>query len=292
MRATGSGHPVAKRTMETVIGKAREHGAAFGAVRNSNHYGIAGYYAMMALEHDLVGMSSTNTVRYRAPTYGRDIMLGTNPFAYAVPAAEEPAFVLDFATTTVAARQTRGLRPQEAAAQAGLGHRRPRQRNARRAGRAAAARCCRWAASAPTTAATRATVWDCLPISCAACSRAERSAAVCRCPATRPLPGVISHWFAAFRIDGFRDVAEFKRDIDSELRGYKIGESRPARNASTSAGEIEYERTLENRKNGVPVHVKVWDGLEQLAREIGVSFESLMGASPPSPALHRACVRR
>ena len=81
----GLGHPVAKRTMEQIIAKAKEHGAAFGAVRNSNHYGIAGYYAMLGLEHDLVGMASTNTVRYGAPTYGRDLMLGTNPFAYAVP---------------------------------------------------------------------------------------------------------------------------------------------------------------------------------------------------------------
>ena len=97
----GLGHPVAKRTMDQVIGKAKQHGAAFGAVRNSNHFGIAGYYAMMALEHDLIGMASTNSVRFAAPTYGRDVLLGTNPFAYAVPTAEEPAFVLDFATTTV-----------------------------------------------------------------------------------------------------------------------------------------------------------------------------------------------
>ncbi len=57
----GLGHPVAKLAMQNVIEKAKKHGSAFGAVRNSNHYGIAGYYAMMALEHDMIGMSSTNT---------------------------------------------------------------------------------------------------------------------------------------------------------------------------------------------------------------------------------------
>jgi LDH2 family malate/lactate/ureidoglycolate dehydrogenase len=76
----GLGHPVSKHAMEQVIEKAKASGSAFAAVRNSNHYGIAGYYAMMALEHDMIGIASTNTVRYGAPTYGSDMLLGTNPF--------------------------------------------------------------------------------------------------------------------------------------------------------------------------------------------------------------------
>jgi hypothetical protein len=129
----GLGHPTAKRTMERLLDKAGETGAAFGAVRGSNHFGIAGYYAMLALDRDMIGIASTNSTRFGAPTFGRDILLGTNPLAFAIPADKEPAFVLDFATTTV---PKGSLRAQGEAAQPRLGDRRARPRDARSAGRA------------------------------------------------------------------------------------------------------------------------------------------------------------
>ena len=89
----GLGHPVSARTMAQVIDKARQCGTAFAAVRNSNHFGIAGFYAMMALEHDMIGICATNSVRYGAPTFGRGIMLGTNPLAFAIPTGEELPYV-------------------------------------------------------------------------------------------------------------------------------------------------------------------------------------------------------
>ncbi len=268
----GLGHPVANRTMEKVIGKAREHGAAFGAVRNSNHFGIAGYYAMMGLEHDLVGMSSTNTVRYGAPTYGRDIMLGTNPFAYAIPAGSEPAFVLDFATTTV----PRGKLEVYARKN------KPLKRG--------------WAIDAggsETLDAQAALKGALLPLGglgvdngghkgyglglladifCGVLS-AGKFGTMLPLPSDGPVPGAIAHWFAAFRVDGFRDAAEFKRDMDTELRGFKNSAKAPGQERIYVAGEIEYEHTLAHRKNGVPVHVKVWGGLEKLAGELGVPFD-------------------
>ena len=97
----GLGHPASHRAMTLAIDKASASGIAFAAVRNSNHYGIAGYYAMMALESDMIGICSTDSAHFAVPTFGSTKMQGTNPFAFAVPAGEEPAFVLDFATTTV-----------------------------------------------------------------------------------------------------------------------------------------------------------------------------------------------
>jgi len=92
-------------------------------------------------------------------------------------------------------------------------------------------------------------------------------------PSSPPEPGKISHFFGAIKIDGFRDVAQFKADMDVELRAFKDSQKAPGCERIYVAGEIEYEKTLFNRQNGVPVHVKVWTGLEKLAGELGVPFE-------------------
>lgn len=100
--AQGSmGAPVSVEMMQSVIDKAEEAGMAFGCVRNSNHFGIAGYYAMMALDRDMIGMAMTNTAALGVPTYGKQVMFGTNPIAVAAPAGAEKSFVLDMSTTVV-----------------------------------------------------------------------------------------------------------------------------------------------------------------------------------------------
>ena len=87
--------------MRKAIEKARASGLAFATVRNSNHYGIAAYYAMMALEHGLIGLSMTNSTHLAVPTFGRQKTQGTNPIAVAIPANGHAPYVLDMATTGV-----------------------------------------------------------------------------------------------------------------------------------------------------------------------------------------------
>lgn len=96
------GMVAATRSMELAIEKAHKSGTGWVSTRNSNHYGIAGYYAMMALEHDMIGMSMTNANPLVAPTLSVSPMLGTNPIAVAIPAGKQPPFVADFATTPIA----------------------------------------------------------------------------------------------------------------------------------------------------------------------------------------------
>jgi LDH2 family malate/lactate/ureidoglycolate dehydrogenase len=269
----GLGHPPAVRTMQRVIEKAKATGAAFGAVRNSNHFGIGAYYAMLALEHDMIGIASTNSMRLGAPTFGRDLMLGTNPLAFAVPAATEPAFVLDFATTTVPRGKLEVYERKDLPLHAG------------------------WAvdASGAETLDPEAALHGgaLLPLGgfgvdtgghkgfglgllvdilCGVLSGGVFGPDL-PVPSDPPRGGTISHFFGAFRIDTFRDVAAFKADMDRELGAFKASRPVEGHDRIYVAGEIEHERTLHHRAAGVPVHVKVWSGLQRLAGELGIPFD-------------------
>ncbi len=268
----GLGHPAGKLAMNAVIEKARKHGSAFGAVRNSNHYGIAGYYAMLALEHDMIGMASTNSVKYGAPTFGRDVLLGTNPLAFAIPAGKEPAFVLDFATTTVPkgkleVYKRKGLPLKEGWAidETGQGTTDPD----------AALRGALLPLGGFGTDNSGHKGYGLGLLVDLLCGVLSGGAFGPTLPTvTETKEGAISHWFGAFRVDAFRDVEQFKADMDKELRYFKDSQKVPGQDRIYVAGEIEYEKTLQAKKSGVPVHVKVWDELRKLSAELGIPFEA------------------
>jgi len=98
----GLGLVVASFAMNKAIEKAKMVGSGWISVQNSNHFGIAGQYAMMCLSEDMIGIAMTNASALVAPTFSKERMLGTNPIAVAIPAGEENPFVADFATTTAA----------------------------------------------------------------------------------------------------------------------------------------------------------------------------------------------
>ena len=94
------GQLAASFAMETAISKAKETGVGIVAVRNSSHFGIAGYYTLMAEKEGLASFSMTNTGPIMVPTFGREMMLGTNPLAFCMPAEPVP-FWFDASTTVV-----------------------------------------------------------------------------------------------------------------------------------------------------------------------------------------------
>ncbi|HBN97269.1 MAG TPA: lactate dehydrogenase, partial [Firmicutes bacterium] len=96
----GMGHVISKKAMEIAISKAKEYGMGMVAVRNSSHYGIAGYYTLMASNAGMIGITGTNARPSMAPTFGVEPMLGTNPLTFTMPSDEEFPFFLDCATST------------------------------------------------------------------------------------------------------------------------------------------------------------------------------------------------
>ncbi len=97
----GLGQPAGVFGMRKAIEKALKSGVGIATVFNSNHFGFAGYYAMMALQHDLIGITMTNSEPLVVPTFSKNAMIGTNPIAFAAPTKTERPWVMDLATSVV-----------------------------------------------------------------------------------------------------------------------------------------------------------------------------------------------
>jgi LDH2 family malate/lactate/ureidoglycolate dehydrogenase len=99
---SGLGLVVAPFAMKVAIEKAEKYGSGWVSVRNSNHFGIAAYHTMLAVEKDMIGFAMTNASPLVAPTFANERMLGTNPMCYAFPAGKYPAVIVDMATSAAA----------------------------------------------------------------------------------------------------------------------------------------------------------------------------------------------
>jgi L-2-hydroxycarboxylate dehydrogenase (NAD+) len=277
----GMGHPVSCRAMERAIQKALDVGAGFVAVRNSNHFGIAGYYAMMALEYDCIGLSMTNSYVFVVPTFGRDAVLGTNPIAVAAPAGRERPFVLDMATSVVPFGKIEIYDRLEKPIPLG------------------------WATDEtgkPTTDTKRVAGslenqvgGGLLPLGgagellgghkgyglallvdilCGVLSGACYADLVYpESPDGRPLPSGIGHFFGALRVDGFRPVAEFKVAMDDLQWRLKNVPRVEGQNRIYIHGEREFEEAERRSREGIPLNPKVWEELREIARELNVEFD-------------------
>ncbi|HEX3466513.1 MAG TPA: Ldh family oxidoreductase [Candidatus Elarobacter sp.] len=274
----GLGHPASHLAMTRAIEKARESGIAFAAVRNSNHYGIAGYYAMMALEHDMIGICSTDSAHFAVPTFGRTPMQGTNPFAFAVPAGQEPPFVLDFATTTVTygkleVYERKGLKLKPGWAVDNEG--KPADDPAIRHGGGSLLPLGGYGvdngghkgyglgALAEILTGVLAGGWF--------------GAALTVAESLTSPSGITSHFFGALRVDAVRDVVAFKRDVGRELRTFKSSARVPGQDRVYVAGEIEHENEIAFRRDGIPLIGPVIDDLDQLADELGITRVERVG---------------
>lgn len=267
----GLGPVVAYRAMSRCIEKADETGLAVTTVRNSNHFGIAGYYAMMALPEDMIGISLTNSQPLMAPTYGMSPVLGTNPIAVAVPAGEEKPYVLDMATSIVplgriSVHEKTGQPIPEGWA---INHKGEITRNPKEV--------IQGGALLPLggPAVLRGYKGYGLSLLVDLLSGVLAGAAFGK-DVGRPSKeqhADVGHFFAAIKIENFRPVDSFKNDMDAYIRSIKESPKLPGQDRIYIHGEKEEELAEKHLGEGLPLLNEIIDGLAKAAKIADVPFD-------------------
>lgn len=278
----GLGQPVGLRAMRLAIEKARQVGAGFVTVRNSNHYGIAGYYAMMALaEGNMLGMSMTNADVLVVPTFGRDALLGTNPISVAAPSGKEQPFVLDMATSTVPRgklevydRLGKELPIGWATDERGLDTCDAGRVLANFKQRAGGGLLPLGGAGEVLSGHKGYGLALLVDILCGVLPGAGYANRVYpKDSQGRPLPADLGHFFGAIRIDGFRPVEEFQASMDDIIQRLKSLPKAEGQERIYIHGEKEYEESERRKREGIPLVGKVYEDLRAIAGETGVEFD-------------------
>lgn len=274
---SGLGLVVAPFAMKIAIEKAGKAGTGWVCVQNSNHFGIAAYHAMMALEHDMIGMAMTNASPLVAPTFSIDKMLGTNPICVAAPAGKEPAFVADLATTTAAngkleILQRKNLSTPDGWVQDKEGHPSNDPHILKQGGALLPLGGDREHGSHKGYA-----LGAIVDIFSGVLSGANYAPWVPPFPAYVPMPSRqpgkgIGHFLGAMRIDAFRPAAEFKANMDDWIQGFRKAKPIPGEEKVLVPGDPEREFEKERKENGIDLLQTIVDDLKQVGEKLNVPF--------------------
>lgn len=273
----GLGLVVAPKAMRMAIDKAKNCGSGWISVQNSNHFGIAGYHAMMALKEDMIGMAMTNASALVAPTFSTERLLGTNPVAVAVPSGEEAPFVADMATTTAANGKLEIL--QRKGYDAPLGW----IQNAQGDSTVNAHALKEGGALLPLGSDHEHgshkgyALGSVVDIFSAILSGANYGPWVPPFPAYVPMPENqpgkgIGHFFGAMRIDGFRPADDFKKDMDQWLRRFRNATPVDGQPKVLVPGDPERQMEQERSTNGIPLLTPVIEDLSQLGQKFRIKL--------------------
>ncbi len=274
---SGLGLVVAPFAMKIAIEKAKQVGTGWVSVQHSNHFGIAGYHAMMALEHDMIGVAMTNASPLVAPTFSIDKMLGTNPICVAAPAGKEPAFVADLATTTAANGKLEILQRKNADTPDGWvqdeSGNPTNDANILKKGGALLPLGGDREHGSHKGYALGAVV----DIFSALLSGANYAPWVPPFPAYVPMPAQqpgkgIGHFLGAMRVDAFRPADEFKAAMDHWIQGFRSARTIPGEERVLVPGDPEREYEAERMANGIPLLEPVVKDLHQLAQRFSIPF--------------------
>jgi L-2-hydroxycarboxylate dehydrogenase (NAD+) len=274
----GLGLIVAPRAMEIAMEKAKQVGTGWVSVKNSNHFGIAGYHAMLALEHNMIGVAMTNASPLVAPTFSIDKMLGTNPIAVAAPAGSQPPFVADLATTTAANGKLEILQRKNEETPAGWvqdqsGHSTTDAHILKKGGALLPLGSDREHGSHKGYA-----LGAMVDLFSALLSGANYAPWVPPFPAYVPMPAQqpgkgIGHFIGAMRIDAFRPADEFKKDMDHWIEGFRNARPMEGHSQVLVPGDPERIAEQERLQDGISLHEEVVKDLHELGARFDLPFE-------------------
>ena len=274
---SGLGLVVAPFAMQVAIDKAKNVGTGWVSVSNSNHFGIAGFHAMMALQHDMIGIAMTNASALVAPTFSIERLLGTNPICVAIPAGAEPAFVADLATTTAANGKLEILQRKNQQAPAGwiqdkYGNSSINPHELKGGGALLPLGGDREHGSHKGYA-----LGAVVDIFSAVLSGANYGPWVPPFPAYVPMPENmpgkgIGHFFGAMRIDAFRKAADFKLHMDQWIQRFRNAKTVEGQDKVLIPGDPEREAEAVRMQNGIPLLHAVTEDLKDLGERFGISL--------------------
>ncbi|AOM77215.1 Ldh family oxidoreductase [Pedobacter steynii] len=271
----GLGLVVAPFAMKVAIEKAKIYGSGWVSVKNSNHFGIAGYHALMAVEQDMIGISMTNASPLVAPTYANERLLGTNPMCYAFPAGKYPPLVVDMATAAAAngkleIAQRANMPIPEGWVQDKDGNSSTSAHQLKDGGSLLPLGSDKDHGSHKGYGLS-ATV----DILSAVLSGANYGPWVPPFvaflePSANPVGEGIGHFFGAMRIDGFRPAEDFKNHLDNWIERFKSAKTVDPDKKVIIPGEPEYAFEQERKVQGIPLIDVVVNDLNELAAKLGI----------------------
>ncbi len=261
----GMGHVVGYKSMKLAIEKAKKYGMGMVAVRNSTHYGFAGYYPLMAVKENMIGITGTNARPSIAPTFGIENMLGTNPLTFGMPSDEPFPFLLDCATSITQrgkvelyAREGKDLPKGWVIDENGES-----KINSEEvlkdliAGKAALTPL---GGVGEETAGYKgygyATVVEILS---AALQHGAFMKMLLGVKDGKKVPYPIGHFFIAVDINAFTEVSDFKKTTGDILRELRASRKMPGQDRIYTAGEKEYLTWMDRKDNGVPFNDQLLD---------------------------------
>ncbi|MXV17001.1 Ldh family oxidoreductase [Hufsiella ginkgonis] len=272
---SGLGLVIAPFAMNLAIEKASVYGSGWVAVRNSNHFGIAGYHALMAAERQMIGMAMTNASPLVAPTFTTERLLGTNPICYAFPAGNHPPVVVDMATSAAANGKLEIAQRKNDPLPGGwvqtAGGESSTDAHALKSGGSLLPLGSDREHGSHKGFGLGATV----DILSAVLSGANYGPWVPPFVSfIDPLPDLpgkgIGHFLGAMRVDGFRPVAEFHHHIDQWIDRFKAAKPIDPLQPLIIPGEPELQAAHDRKKNGIPLVDAVVSDLNTLAEKFNI----------------------